>query len=246
MTHSDLVKIARKWMWKKCVVVVTEMKIGEMEEVPDVIGWDYLGWSIAIECKATRSDFLRDRKKKSREFDLSVGNSKYYLAAEGLIQTHELPKGWGLLECVDKRRSPVERRVPVKDGAINPKLGKEICMLVSCLRRIRGLGPGISVRCYQIHTKARATLGIAGDKQLVELTTCIFCGLPVQGEEGACHSCANSALTDLTRQPNVDMEWVDKLIRDMRHQPDAVSRGYVIQMLDDRNIKIEEKEDEKD
>jgi hypothetical protein len=42
------------------------------------------------------------------------------------------------------------------------------------------------------------------------------------------------------------MEWVDKLIRDMRHQPDAVSRGYVIQMLDDRNIKIEEKEDEKD
>jgi len=160
LTHDDLIKIAKKWLWKRCVVVVTEMKIAREEpEVVDAIGWEYGGWSMVVECKTTRADFLREKRKRHhKEKEGGMGNKKYFLMPKGLITTDDLPTGWGLLECVDKKRTPTIIRYPLLKEDINH--GREILLLVSCLRRIGGLSDGISVRCYQIHSKNRATLGI--------------------------------------------------------------------------------------
>jgi len=163
LNHSDLVKIAQKWLRRDSVVVVTEMSIAYGEgEIPDAIGWDYGGWSTLIECKATRADFLGDKKKKCRQ-ENSMGNKRYYLAPEGLIKTEELPKGWGLLEATDKRQRP--RTVLFSSKKVNINQGREILLLISCLRRIGGLREGISVKCYQWDSKNRATLGILRDAE---------------------------------------------------------------------------------
>jgi len=160
MNHADLVKMAKKWLWKEHIVVVTEMSIAYGEgEIPEAIGWDYCGWATLIECKATRADFLGDKKKACRKRDEnSTGNKKYYLAPEGIIKPDEVPSGWGLLECLDKRQRPKITRYPLKTEKINH--GREILLLISCLRRIGGLRDGISVKCYQFGSKNRATLGI--------------------------------------------------------------------------------------
>jgi len=165
MTHDDLVAIAKKWLWKKCCVVVTEMSIAYGEgEIPDAIGWDYIGWSIVIECKVSRSDFLRDKKKRSRKEGNVMGSEKYYLIPAGLVTKDEIPEGWGLLECIDRKKTPKIIRYAHKDRNVDPKFGREILLLISCLRRIGGLREGISVRCYKFTSKNRATLGIKKEK----------------------------------------------------------------------------------
>lgn len=164
-SHDDLVEMARKWLWKKCCIVVTEMSIAYGEgEIADAIGWDYCGWSIVIECKASRADFLKDRKKLSRT-GIGMGDAKYYLTPKGIISTDELPNGWGLLEFINKKRLPKVIRQAVENKETHPKYGREISLLISCLRRIGGLRDGISVKCYQFHSKNRATLGIKKEKK---------------------------------------------------------------------------------
>jgi len=62
MTHADLVVHARKWLSSiGCSVVISEMASDAGEE-PDDIGWRS-GVSIKVECKASRPDFLADKKK---------------------------------------------------------------------------------------------------------------------------------------------------------------------------------------
>lgn len=166
MTHDDLIIIAKKWLWKRCIVVVTEMSVGwGGEEIPDAIGWNYGGFSILVECKTSRSDFLNDKKKSSRQRKNGIGNMKYYLLPKGLITVDELPDEWGLIECVNKKNIPKVIKEAIGNRDINPKYGREILLLLSCLRRIGGLRDGISVKCYQFHTKNRATLGIQGENQ---------------------------------------------------------------------------------
>lgn len=51
-----------------------------------------------IECKASRSDFLADRKKKFRvDPALGMGDARLFLAPPGIIRAADLPAGWGLL-----------------------------------------------------------------------------------------------------------------------------------------------------
>ena len=128
MNHEDLIKIAKKWLWKSCIIVVTEMKLpsGEGETV-DVIGWDDCGWSIVVECKITRADFLRERKKRHhKEKEGGMGNKKYFLVPKGLITTDELPGGGGLLECMDRKKTPEIIRYPTLKEDINH--GREILL----------------------------------------------------------------------------------------------------------------------
>lgn len=102
-THSDLVKRAAKWLRNtmKCGVVVTEEHSMGFE-IPDAIGWKSYE-SILVECKVSRSDFLRDRKKlHRRDPDLGMGDRRYYMAPPGLIKREELPETWGLLEVHPK------------------------------------------------------------------------------------------------------------------------------------------------
>lgn len=103
MTHSELVKIAARWLKKtqRCGVVFREHYV--FNEIPDALG--YRGaYSICVECKVSRSDFLRDLKKWSRrDYASRPALNCYYLspdAANGevvVIPPARLPDGWGLL-----------------------------------------------------------------------------------------------------------------------------------------------------
>ena len=155
LTHDKLVKKAIKWLWGQgCVVVITEMA-GRSQE-PDAIGF-CTTYSILIECKASRSDFLSDKHKCHHRAGYSMGSRRYYLAPKGMINPEELPEKWGLLEPYGKGFTIIESAGWFKDKSS----GMEISLLVSAMRRIRGMMPrGTSVKSYYYHTNDRATLGI--------------------------------------------------------------------------------------
>lgn len=153
MTHSDLVALAAAWLRRKHAVVITELTHGAGEE-PDAIGFTGYGKSTLVECKASRGDFLADRKKRFRQQpQLGMGRLRYMLAPDGMIAVDELPAGWGLLK-------PSGSGVRVlQHGKPFDAYGRdwEIQMLVSALRRTDGL----CVKRYTYATKSRATIGIA-------------------------------------------------------------------------------------
>jgi len=160
MTHDQLIHKAMKWLLGQgCAVVITEMTSG-VTETPDAIGF-HPCYSIVIECKASRSDFLSDRHKwYRRSLDNGMGDQRYYLALEGIIKADELPEKWGLLQ-------PSGRGIRIIQKAKNiyeKNWHGEITLLISAMRRIEGILPkGANVRCYQFgyDKKARATLGVA-------------------------------------------------------------------------------------
>lgn len=157
ITHDDLVESAARWLRKENYIVITEMSDG-VSEKPDAIGWRAGSETTLIECKVSRSDFLSDKKKASRQ-ELGMGDFRYYLAPKGLIGTHELPNRWGLLEYKNKRNHPRTARWPMRHQEKN--LHAEMGLLCTALRRIGGLRKeGISVKVYQWGTKNTATLGL--------------------------------------------------------------------------------------
>ena len=198
ITHDDLVELASEWLKRyfKCAVVVTEMASGAMEE-PDAIGWTHWGDSYLAECKASRRDFLADKKKiwrkDTRHWRSALGRYRYYFAPKGLIKVEELPDGWGLAEvnpegkvrCVKKIKEPTAK---ILDGKT------EMILLVSCLRRIgQNCKRGVKVKCYQFDDadagkEPRATLGfLRGDltnddlRQAVDESCCRTPELPRSG-----------------------------------------------------------------
>ncbi|WP_252108819.1 MULTISPECIES: adenylosuccinate synthase [unclassified Halomonas] len=112
-SHADLCEIAVKWLKRPnsnnghgCHVAVSEVRSGWTGEIPDAIGFRQTGHSasdgsIVVEVKVSRGDFLADKKKPHR-LEGGLGNWRYFMCPEGLIQPSELPAGWGLL-WVNKR-----------------------------------------------------------------------------------------------------------------------------------------------
>jgi len=101
LSHAILVQIAYKWILKNgCGVAFREFRSYACNgEFPDVIGFSSGGHSTLIECKATRSDFLADRKKTFRTTpELGMGSYRFFCCPKGLIKESELPDGWGLIE----------------------------------------------------------------------------------------------------------------------------------------------------
>ncbi|WP_318493427.1 hypothetical protein [Photobacterium leiognathi] len=69
-------------------------------EIPDAFGLKTADGTetIVIEAKTSRSDFFADQKKIFRQNSkLGMGNFRYYICPEDLIQPHELPPKWGLI-----------------------------------------------------------------------------------------------------------------------------------------------------
>lgn len=101
MTHTELVKRCQRWLriTRRHPIVLVEAATAVTNEQPDVIGWRN-GWvSALIECKASRSDFLRDRAKWFRRApDLGMGRERWYAAPPGIIAVDDIPERWGLLE----------------------------------------------------------------------------------------------------------------------------------------------------
>lgn len=152
MTHDDLVKRAVKWLksavyaknpsptgtidrvWYKpgCGVAVPELVSGNYGEIPDAFGWG-LDYSWLVECKASRSDFLANKRKLTT----GIASYRFFLCPPDMISASELPDGWGLLYCHPKKISVIAW--PIKNT--NRNIRGEMAMMYSLLRRveIRGL-----------------------------------------------------------------------------------------------------------
>jgi hypothetical protein len=135
MTHAQLVQKAVEWLRRyRCGVVLSEQACisGEM---PDAIGWKKACHSVVVECKISRSDFLVDRGKPSRQRpDIGLGCERFYLVSAGLVRAEELPAGWGLLEYRNRKVSLIQRSA--KNFRSDVGFKYEMNLLLASLRRV--------------------------------------------------------------------------------------------------------------
>jgi hypothetical protein len=131
MQHSTLVAMGVRWLGRQCSVVLYEFATAA-DENPDVIGWAPEAGSVLIECKLTRTDFLKDAAKAVRKNPRAgMGHRRYYLCPADLIQVKDLPPKWGLLWFA-KGQVIVKREAR---GHPERNLTAEIRFLSSMLRR---------------------------------------------------------------------------------------------------------------
>ena len=100
-SHADLVDLAMRWLDAKGFKVIIS-EPGYRREQPDAVGFKDGGFSCLVECKASRSDFLRDKDKPFRKDPATgIGTMRVYLTAPGVCTPAELPEGWQLIEALD-------------------------------------------------------------------------------------------------------------------------------------------------
>lgn len=115
LTHSEAVRrIARALNdpddhpgIRRFPIVLMEMRGSSMQE-PDVLGL-CAGPSHMVECKVSRSDFTRDKRRGFRNGDNAVGNLRSYGCPAGLIEPEELPGEMGLLYIRDDGIEQVQK-----------------------------------------------------------------------------------------------------------------------------------------
>ena len=136
LTHSKIIEHSRKvlkrvgMMWK-CGITFADLKTAN-SETPDVLGF-YSGGASLIEAKASRSDFLSDKKKYFRKHpDMGMGNYRFYACPTGLIKEDELPDKWGLIYVSAKGRCTVK----VKPQWQESRTRAELAFCYSVMRRI--------------------------------------------------------------------------------------------------------------
>lgn len=97
MTHEELVMRACRWLGSKhrCRPIFAEFKHRYSDEMPDAIGWTRRLTHV-VECKISRADFLKDRKKTHVRAGNSIGHRRWYLTQPDLIRPEEV-EGHGLL-----------------------------------------------------------------------------------------------------------------------------------------------------
>lgn len=99
-THSNIVDAAYNWIMHagKCKFAFKEMH-STTSEIPDILGFMDSGWSsVLIECKASRSDFLADKKKQFRIHpNDGMGKFRFYCCPTNMIRKDEVPEKWGLI-----------------------------------------------------------------------------------------------------------------------------------------------------
>lgn len=131
MQHSTLVAMGVRWLSRQCSVVLYEFSAAE-NEIPDVIGWAPGCGSVLIECKLSRSDFLRDANKAVRKNPHSgMGHGRYYLCPPDMIQVKDVAPKWGLLWAT-RGQIIVKRDAR---GHADRNLVAEVQFLSSMLRR---------------------------------------------------------------------------------------------------------------
>lgn len=100
--HQQLVMLGEGWLKRQgFAVVASELMTGVTREQADVIGFR-ANCSAIIEAKASRSDFLADRRKPHRAAG-GLGVYRFYLCPEGVIGVTDLPDGWGLLHVSGRK-----------------------------------------------------------------------------------------------------------------------------------------------
>ncbi len=132
-----LVKKAVDWLRRQygCGIILSEQYCAT-GEIPDAIGWKGFCYSVVVECKTTRADFLADTNKPFRlKPEEGLGAERYYFAPSGLITPQELPKAWGLVEC-SRTEARVIRRASRTDQRTMIGVMKEMNLLLASLRRV--------------------------------------------------------------------------------------------------------------
>lgn len=171
-SHADLVELGAAWLRKqKWPVVITDVVSGS-PETPDVIGFK-TGGSVLLEAKASRSDFLRDKKKHFRMFpEEGMGDDRFFVCAPGIVTAEDVPEGWGLLVPNSKGTGLRCRLKPPGRAFYNRPRGlrSETKLLVSLIRRMGQAAPnGVSVSVYVYdNEKARGTVGVLRDVKSIE------------------------------------------------------------------------------
>ncbi|GAA4391764.1 hypothetical protein [Hymenobacter koreensis] len=153
MSHDELVEIAYRWVLRQghAGVAFKEMVCASNGgEIPDVLAIGGRVGSIVIECKASRSDFLADRKKFVRLYpECGMGTHRIYCAPEGLLKLEELPDKWALLSVAPNGKATLHfRPCParpsvafINDYHAQPcNKNAERAMMYSALRRIQQMG----------------------------------------------------------------------------------------------------------
>lgn len=167
MTHDQLVSIGRRWLATRSPVVVSEIATAAGES-PDVLGFQCrvprVGYGThLIECKASRADFLADRKKRYRRHpEQGMGNFRYFLVPQGLVTPEEMPENWGLLYADSAGRVSI-RHVPRRQEA---NRDAELTLMVSVMRRLRlpaGDHVSLRVKTYEYETNNTAVLELVPD-----------------------------------------------------------------------------------
>jgi len=136
LTHSKIIEYSRKVLKRpgerwKCGITFSELSTA-VSETPDVLGF-YSGGASLIEAKASRSDFLSDKKKMFRRRPKNgMGNYRFYACPTGLIKEKELPKSWGLIYVSEKGRCTLK----VKPERQESSTVREHMYMYSALRRI--------------------------------------------------------------------------------------------------------------
>jgi Holliday junction resolvase-like predicted endonuclease len=136
MTHGQLVRLAERWLRRQRYRIILTEQTASSGEVPDVIGWRDSCRSIVIECKISRPDFLADSSKVARRRpESAMGCERFYLTPAGMLNSTELPSGWGLLEA---HKNDVEVAVRPDSRSLRTKAGliAEMELLLASLRRV--------------------------------------------------------------------------------------------------------------
>ena len=89
------------------------MHVNGVSETPDAWGFNSYGQTMLLEAKASRSDFLADKRKFFRRLPaLGLGQFRYYIAPSGVISQQDLPPRWGLIIANGDRCRRVVRAAP--------------------------------------------------------------------------------------------------------------------------------------
>lgn len=152
LTHDELCMIAERFLKNNGFKVafhdrfVAAVSTGEQ---PDAIGFRN-GSSCLIEAKASRADFLADRKKRFRiQSELGMGDWRFFICEPGIINPEDLPEGWGLLYAkggrVYKAHGWPGNAVWYSDKPFQANKQAECDLMYSALRRlqIRGYLPEV-------------------------------------------------------------------------------------------------------
>ena len=137
LTHADLVEKGKKWIRSQSGKIWNApVSFGEVVtagmETPDILGFSSNG-STLIECKVSKADFNRDKKKIFRSIpQKGMGKYRFYMCPTGLITEEELPDSWGLIYVSDGGKA----KLMVKPKAQYCNLQGEHTYMYSIMRRI--------------------------------------------------------------------------------------------------------------
>jgi hypothetical protein len=146
MTHKELIEQGKKWILKEHTFLINNYKhrikcqFGFSElvtysyETPDIIGFSN-NLSMLIECKVSRVDFKRDSKKIFRNHVMGMGNLRLYLSPQGMLEKHEIPDKWGLLEISGSSKIEIAKQPQFIDS--HEVSTVESSLFYSIVRRVK-------------------------------------------------------------------------------------------------------------